>query len=158
MDEIAERVRRLVLHINQMDGAYYYFSRKLGYKENLLYLLYALDDGRPHSQTEICRDWMIPKTTVNTNVKELVSCGYATLEQGKSREKIISLTESGRAYAGELLGPIYAAERSAMERTLERFSPAFSDALEYFSQMLCQELEAHTARASQPSDEGKETV
>ena len=45
-----------------------------------------------------------------------------------------------------------------MERTLERFSPAFSDALEYFSQMLCQELEAHTARASKPSDEGKETV
>ena len=158
MDEIAERVRRLVLHINQMDGAYYYFSRKLGYKENLLYLLYALDDGRPHSQTEICRDWMIPKTTVNTNVKELVSCGYATLEQGESREKIISLTESGRAYAGELLGPIYAAERSAMERTLERFSPVFSDALEYFSQMLCQELVAHTARASKPSDEGKETV
>ena len=65
-DEIARRVRRLMLHITQMDGAYYYFSRKLGYKENLLYLLYALDDGLPHSQTEICRDWMIPKTTVNT--------------------------------------------------------------------------------------------
>lgn len=158
MDEMLERVRSLVRATNQMDGAYYFFSRKLGYKENLLYLLYALDDGRPHSQTEICRDWMIPKTTVNTNVKELVSAGYATLEQGTRREKVIALTERGRAYAGELLGQIYAAERSAMERTLERFSPAFSDAVAYFSQALCRELEARTARTSIPSDEGKETV
>ena len=65
MDEIARRVRRLMLHITQMDGAYYYFSRKLGYKENLLYLLYALDDGLPHSQTEICRD---SRPMIRTNI------------------------------------------------------------------------------------------
>ena len=157
MDEIVERVRRLVLHINQMDGAYYYFSRKLGYKENLLYLLYALDDGRPHSQTEICRDWMIPKTTVNTNVKELVSAGYATLRQGERREKIIALTESGRAYAGELLGQVYAAERAAMEQTLARYSDSFVDGVAYFAQALCREFE-HRALHAPPSGDGKETV
>ena len=158
MDEIARRVRRLMLHITQMDGAYYYFSRKLGYKENLLYLLYALDDGLPHSQTEICRDWMIPKTTVNTNVKELVAAGYATLEHGEGREKVIALTERGRAYAGELLGPVYAAERAAMEQTLARYAPAFSDAVAYFSQALCRELEERAVRTEDPSGEGKETV
>ena len=141
MDKTDEQVRRLVLYINQMDGAYYYFSRKLGYKENLLYLLYALDDGMPHSQTEICRDWMIPKTTVNTNVKELVAAGYATLEHGECREKIIALTESGRAYAEELLGQIYAAERAAMDQTAKRFSTAFVDAVAYFTKTLCQELD-----------------
>ena len=158
MDAYRDYLNRFYLSTNRIDGLYYLAARKLGVNENTLALLYELDGGGTRSQKELSQALLIPKTTVNTNVKELVSCGYATLEQGKSREKIISLTESGRAYAGELLGPIYAAERSAMERTLERFSPVFSDALEYFSQMLCQELEVHTARASKPSDEGKETV
>ena len=157
MDRTAEQARRLVWYTTQMDGVYYYFSRSLGYKENLLFLLYALDDGRPHSQSEICRDWLIPKTTVNTNVRELVEAGYATLEHGASREKIIALTERGRAYAKELLSPIYAAEHAAMERTLERFPREFVDALECFSRVLCREL-ARRGRRMPPPCGGKESV
>ena len=157
MDETVEQIIRLMQNVCKIDGAFYYFARRFAAKENLLYLLYALDDGRPHSQTEICRDWMIPKTTVNTNVKELVSAGYATLRQGERREKIIALTESGRAYAGELLGQVYAAERSAMEQTLAQYSGAFIDALACFAQTLCREFDQRSLHAP-PSGEGKESI
>ena len=134
-------LRRLMLATEKMDGAYYLYSRTKGAKENVMALLYALDDGQPHSQRQICRDWLIPKTTVNTNVKELVEGGYATLlsADGK-REKQIVLTEKGRAYAAEILKQIYAAEQAAFDQTLERFSPAFVDAMDYFCGCLCQEL------------------
>ena len=67
-----EAVRRLIIAINKIDGSYYFYARKLGVKENTLALLYELDDGHPHSQKQISEDWQIPKTTINTIVKQLV--------------------------------------------------------------------------------------
>ena len=48
--EMTRLVRRLALVINRMDGAYYLYARQHGVNENALTLLYALDDGEPHSQ------------------------------------------------------------------------------------------------------------
>ena len=50
MYENFAEIRRLMLATNRIDGAYYLLSRKLGVKENILALLYALDDEKPHSQ------------------------------------------------------------------------------------------------------------
>ena len=154
MDENRETVRRLTLAMSRMDGAYYYFARKSGLKENLLTLLYALDDGKPHSQKEVCEDWLIPKTTINTIVRELVTQGYATLLSSEgTREKTICLTGSGRAYAREALRVVHEAEQAALARALQRHPPAFIDALEDFSNCLCEEYEKR--RAEQKG--GKET-
>ena len=71
MDQNREAMRRIAIAINSMDGAYEMISRKIGVKENTMILLYALDDGRPHTQKEICEEWLIPKTTLNTIVREL---------------------------------------------------------------------------------------
>ena len=81
-------------------------SRKIGVKENTMILLYALDDGRPHTQKEICEEWLIPKTTLNTIVRECVKSGYLVLQPG-SREKEIRLTEQGKAYAASVLNRVY---------------------------------------------------
>ena len=61
---------RLTDAINRIDGAYYFCAKHMGVKENTLALLFALDDGKPHSQTQIAREWLIPKTTVNTIIRE----------------------------------------------------------------------------------------
>lgn len=62
--------------------------RKLGVKGNALALLYALNDGRAHSQKQISEDWLIPKTTINTIVKEFTDIGYVTLLAGEhTKEK-----------------------------------------------------------------------
>ena len=128
MEKTLAEIRRLMLATTKIDGAYYLFSRRLGIKENVLVLLYALDDGKPHSQKQICEDWLVPKTTINTNVKELVRAGYVMLYPGAgTREKIIGLTDAGKAYTEQIMRRVYEAEQAAMKRTLQQFSPQFVD-------------------------------
>lgn len=154
MDATAEHVRRVTMATTRMDGAYYFFARQLGVKENSLALLYALDDGQPHSQREICETWLIPKTTISTVVKELVQAGYATLQpRPGSREKTICLTKVGQAYAKQILGNIYAAEEAAMEKTLAKFSPAFIDAVEHYAGCLQEEIRHRLEKRKDISDE-----
>ena len=108
-------------------------------------LLWALDDGAPHTQRQICRDWLIPKTTVNTNVKALAAAGYLELLPARDgREKQIALTPAGRAYAGQVLAGIYAAEREAMEETVAALGAEFVGAMEQFADRLCAALDRHS--------------
>lgn len=95
--------------------------------------MYALDDGKPHSQREISQEWLVPKTTVNTIVKTWEKEGLLTLTPipHKRREKYIILTESGREYAKEFMGFIYRAEEKALKRTLDKYSDEFIKGLEF---------------------------
>ena len=136
-DEDEEMIRRLVEATNRIDGSYYFFARSLGVKENALALLYALDDGRAHLQARISEEWLIPKTTVNTIVKEMARAGYVRLEAGAdARERALRLTEQGQAYASDVLGTVYEAEHQALRETLQAYPPEFVEALDYFSQRL----------------------
>ena len=108
MDSYRQKIRRLNLAVNRIDGIYYQLSKILGEKDNLICLLYALDDGKPHSQKQICEEWLISRTTLNTIVKECIEKGYLTLQaNAHSKEKQILLTESGRQYASKLLGQYF---------------------------------------------------
>lgn len=137
MNEKRAYIDRLNLCMNQIDGLYYMAARKLGIKDNTLALFYVLNDGKPHTQKEICEEWLIPRTTINTIVRENVSRGYIRLENdGHGKEKQIFLTEEGGKYAREILKSVYAAEETAMERTLEEFSPKLLTGLEAFTRYL----------------------
>ena len=138
MPETRDLIRRVMIAVNRIDGAYYRFSKDLGLKSNTLDLLYALDDGRFHSQKQICEEWLIPKTTLNTIIKECEAFGYVVLQAvpGQKRERRICLTPSGRALAREKLAELYAAESEAMSDTLQGHDPAFVAALESFSDSL----------------------
>ena len=95
-------LRRMMLAINRIDGAYYLFARRRGIHENTLALLYALDDGTPHSQKQVCEEWLIPKTTINTIVRQLEGEGLLTLQAGEhGREKTICLTPAGSPMRGK---------------------------------------------------------
>lgn len=140
MDKTQEAVRRIIWAINKIDGVYYYFARHLGINENALTLLYALDDGRLHSQKEVSDEWLIPRTTINTIVKNMVSDGYIAFDSKQhTKEKAIMLTEKGRDYVDELMRSIYSAEENAMQDTLQQFSSEFILALEHFSDCLYRE-------------------
>ena len=116
-----ESVRRLMLATTRIDEAYYKFSKQIGIKENTMAILYAIDDGKAQSQTEICENWLIPKTTINTCVHELVRDGYVELRIGEiPKEKMIFLTEKGREYTKKVLSGVYRAERIAMESTIKK--------------------------------------
>lgn len=134
MDRYRAWSRRLLASYNAADGAYYRWAKRSHVTWHVLALLYALDDGLPHSQKQICQAWGFPKTTLNTAVKACRTAGYVTLEAmpDQPRQRQICLTEAGRACAEEALGELCAAEDRAMEETVARFGPAFVEAAEFF--------------------------
>lgn len=137
MDENYETLRRMMLAINKIDGVYYLLGRHYGINENTLAFLYALDDDKAHSQKEISDEWMIPRTTINSIVKNMLSDGYiAFTGEHHTKEKMIVLTEKGREYTKKLFNDIYLAEEQAIKDTLENFSPEFVAVLEYFAHRL----------------------
>lgn len=142
MNKNREAIDRINRCMNRIDGLYYMASRKLGVKDNTLLLFYVLNDGKVHSQKEICEEWLIPRTTINTVVKEAVNKGYVQLEHsGHTREKTIMLTETGKTYADRLLQKVFAAEEQALERTLQEFSPELLKGLEAFTNCMQEEFE-----------------
>lgn len=142
MKDYREEIRRIMVSVNVIDGIYAMGAKKIGIKDNSLSLLYALDDGKPYSQKEICEHWLIPKTTLNTIVKECVNAGYIVLDGIKhTKEKEIRLTDKGQEYAKTILNQVYELERRAMEKTLSSYSPEFVQALEQFTAYLKEEAE-----------------
>ena len=105
---------RLGKLVYQIDGAYEAYGKNcnLG-SPNLLWILYALNDGERHSQKQICDDWDIPRSTANTIIKDLESKNYITLSQikGERRELLVSLTPSGKEYADGILSDLYRREK-----------------------------------------------
>lgn len=95
--------------IYKIDGIYSEYAKREDVKENLLWILYALNDGNSHSQKEICESWDLPRSTVNTIMKELESDGYVDLIQikGEKRELEIKLTSKGEEYSSKLLMNLY---------------------------------------------------
>ena len=104
--------------IYRVDGFYAEYARKSKIKENLLWILYALNDDKEHSQKEICDSWDLPRSTVNTIMKELESNGYVALNQikGEKRELNVSLTPKGKEYANTLLNDLYDIENKVFEK------------------------------------------
>lgn len=117
MSQYRNEIRQIMIAINVIEGVCDMIAKKIGMKENTLTLLYALDDGKTHSQKEICNEWLIPKTTLNTIVKECVEAGYIVLNADKDKkEKKICLTEKGQEYVKKSLAKVYEVEERAMER------------------------------------------
>lgn len=131
-------LRRIVNAINKMEGLYEHQAKFSGANENEATLLYALDDGMPHTQKQLCEDWMLPRTTVNTIIKKWESQGYLELKhvKGTRRLKEICLTQKGREFACEVLSDIYEKEDIAMSETLKECSSKFIDDLELFTSKL----------------------
>ena len=96
----------------RVDSFYDEFAKQSNVSSALLWVLYALGDGNPHTQIEISNDWELPKTTVNTVIKEIQKDGYALLVpiKGKRREMSIVLTESGKKFADNVLSDLYKKE------------------------------------------------
>lgn len=110
---------RAIYHI---DAVYEDYAKQSGVAPTLLWILYALNDGGSHTQREICTEWELPKSTVNTITTELKKSGYVELIQikGKRREMTVVLTESGKEYADELLKPLYTKEAQVFKQLTDK--------------------------------------
>lgn len=138
MGETRKDIQKLVIAISNFEKIYTVNAPKAGRQSTELWLMYALNDGAPHSQKQICEEWGFPRTTLNTVTKKCEAEGYLTLSPipGKRREMQICLTEKGIDYVNQILDVIYRAENRAMEKILERYSADFIDILEEFVECL----------------------
>lgn len=137
MNSYRNDIRELMIAVNVIDGIYDMVAKKVGVKINALTLLYALDDGKPHSQKEICQEWFIPPTTLNTIVKEFISSGYLYLHSDTGKKgKEICLTDKGIEFAQAILNQVYDLENSAMEQTLQTVSRDFIKSMKVFANHL----------------------
>ena len=126
MSDYRNEVYRLMLTTNRCIGVYYEIAKKIGIKENTLLLLDILSDKKQHSQKQICDDWHIPRTTLNTIIKECVRSGYIVLlAQSNSKEKLISLTESGQIFADNATRTMKEAVQHSMEKIQKEYSTDF---------------------------------
>ena len=122
--------------IYKIDYYYAEVAKKSGVKPNLMWILYALNDGKSHSQKEISISWDIPITTINTIIKELNNDGYVDLIHipGKRREMNIILTEKGREYSKNILNDIYKIEDEVFKLLGDRVR--INDDLEFLLEKL----------------------
>lgn len=125
---------RALYHV---DSFYDEFAKKSNVSSALLWVLYALNDGNSHTQIEISNDWELPKTTVNTVIKEIQQNGYVELIpiKGKRREMSIVLTESGKNYADSILSDLYKKE-AEVYKTLRSEEYEVVDLLERIAKKL----------------------
>jgi len=140
MREIA---RRLILALYNIDEVYYLNEGRKKISDAELSVMYAMDDGKPHSQREISQEWLVPKTTVNTIVKRWEKEGLLTQTAipGKRREMNIMLTDAGREYAKSFMSFLYKAEDKALKKTLDKYSDEFIEVIEYFGESLKEAFE-----------------
>ena len=125
---------RALYHV---DSFYDEFAKQSNVSSALLWVLYALNDGNSHTQIEISNDWELPKTTVNTVIKEIQKNGYVDLIpiKGRRREMSIVLTESGKNYADSILSDLYKKE-AEVYKTLRSEEYGVVDLLERIAKKL----------------------
>ena len=84
---------------------------------------------------------MMPKTTLNTIVRECVEKELVELEhQPHTREKYLRLTPEGQAYGQKILPLVYEAEERAYRAVLQGAEGEFVEGFEAFAQALCREM------------------
>ena len=138
MDPIREKTKQLALAIFKLNEVCCAAEKKRRMSKAELCILHALDDGHPHSQSEICRSWCVPKTTINSITKKWETQGLLTLTPtpGQRRELQITLTDAGKRYAETTLSLIYQAEDAALAKTMEQYSDQFIEAIEFYGRTL----------------------
>ncbi len=136
-DRSREQIRQLMICLNRIDGIYYRLAKESGIKDNTLSLYYALSDGKPHSQKEICEEWLIPRTTINTVVRECVERGYVQFAKAdRGKEKYLLLTPAGQAQVDLLMEELFALERAAFDSTVQAYGDGFVSAFRHFTDEL----------------------
>lgn len=66
------------------------YAKKSEIKENEMWILYALNDMKEHSQKEISKTWEIPRSTINTITKDLENRKIIELKKNRRRTKRIN--------------------------------------------------------------------
>lgn len=107
-------------------------------------VLFYARDGM--TQTEICRRTFQSKQTVNLIIKNLLSDRYVTVAEapGNKRNKIVRMTEAGKAYCEKVVRHITWAEDTAISMFSAEEQKQFIDLSRTFTKNLTELINQET--------------
>lgn len=102
--------------VGEISYLYYHWAKEFGIRHYTFLLYYRLLMEGSFTQGYISDELQIPRQTINSIVKKLGEEGMIRLEASPTskKEKVLVLTESGQAYAQEMVLPFFEIERRAM--------------------------------------------
>ena len=90
------------------------------------------------SQRQICLEWGLPKSTLNTTLKRFEAKGYLCLskKENNNKELIVELTDKGRDSVKDLIESLIMHEREVMQKMLNEYGEIFVDMQSVFAGLL----------------------
>lgn len=115
----------------------------LSYSELLVILSLAEMKGTC-LQKDICRQWTLPKQTVNSVLKNLMERSLVSLTSYETdrRSKLIQLTKEGKLYVDSIAGDLQRAEYSAWTKMGEENTDMLLKTVSLYNSYLKEEVES----------------
>lgn len=130
-----EQLQRFYALWKEGNVMYEDWAKKQGLSSNSVLVLYSLYESEENcTQKSISRKWSIPKQTINTILKEFSANGYIELltDTEDKRNKLLTLTPEGKAYAGRIIEALHQKELSVMDQMGLENVTKMNDATERF--------------------------
>lgn len=137
IDRIYESVRK-INHVYEIWAA----AHGLTLYELQIYYELMKNDDEVITQRDLCTKLDAPKTSINSIIKKQLQTGYIEMNVNplNKREKVISLTKSGKKFAKELVEPLFGYEEEAAEMIDEKEMEAAIDVHERFANFLLEKV------------------
>lgn len=134
---IKKNIHALATNLEKIDQAYSDYARNVNFTYTELQVINLINDIPGCTQKMICDASLLPKQTVNNILKKLIENKIVNLDNSTHKNKTISFTEIGQAYANKLLTPIREAEvkamsslsseeRDTLEKLLTKYTESFA--------------------------------
>ncbi len=126
--------------MSQSVQLYALWAHKKGLNYNSLAVFYGALNYQHCTQKQISTQWSLPKQTVFSVCKQLHAQGLLDFEpaQQDKREKILTLTAKGEAFARPIVDEIRAIEMQVVQSFGEQEIVDFIEKLQQFNQIVAQ--------------------
>ncbi len=128
------------------NAMYEEWARTQGLSDNGVLVLYSFcESDEPCTQKSISQKWCIPKQTVNTILKDFMKKGYVEMVSAPEdrRNKLLSLTESGKAFAHSVIDKLHRKEIYVLQKMGLENIVSMNDNTELFIKLFREETEEH---------------
>lgn len=121
MDKIIQRkIDIMYQKIREINAVYHKVALEAGISDGELSIwMIILQSEEEYSQQDLCEILCLSKQTINSIITKLVKKGLLFLEHvsGTRNQKVIRLTEEGKAYGEQKVLWLFEAEQRALEYT-----------------------------------------
>lgn len=124
---------------NEIDEIYHLYAKKHNLPNMAFWILYALyENDASYTQKQLCDEWHCTPQTVNSALKNLEKQGIITLKSSEENQKNkwISLTDSGKEMAQQVISPLVLAEQQTLQQFAEKERTALLSLAEKYIQLL----------------------